>query len=152
MFASRHGHGGTMDALDTVMLMPQMSRYMTRQPWTIRKDAKMSQAHGLMRAHRIRHLPVLEGGKLAGIVSDRDLHLIETLPDSDPDEVTVEEAMTQDVYAVGLDDPVDAVAERMAAHKYGCAIVVNRRGGIEGIFTTVDAMQVLADVLRKATA
>jgi acetoin utilization protein AcuB len=134
------------------MLMPTMSRYMTRQPWTIRKDGKMSQAHELMRAHRIRHLPVLEGGNLVGIVSDRDLHLIETLPDSDPDEVTVEEAMTEEVYAVGLEDPVDAVVERMAAHKYGCAIIVNRRGAVEGIFTTVDAMQVLADVLRRATA
>jgi acetoin utilization protein AcuB len=134
------------------MLMPTMSRYMTPQPWTIRKDAKMSQAHELMRAHRIRHLPVLEGGKLVGIVSDRDLHLIETLADSDPDEVTVEEAMTDAVYSVGLDDPVDAVAERMAARKYGCALIVNRRGAVEGIFTTIDAMQVLADVLRKATA
>jgi acetoin utilization protein AcuB len=95
---------------------------------------------------------VLEGGKLVGIVSDRDLHLIETLPDSDPDEVTVEEAMTEDVYAVGLDHPLDVVAEQMAAHKYGCAIVVNRHQAVEGIFTTVDAMQVLADVLRRATA
>jgi acetoin utilization protein AcuB len=124
---------------------------MTRQPWTIRKDAKMSQAHELMRAHRIRHLPVLEGGKLVGIVSDRDLHLIETLPDSGPDEVTVDAAMTEDVYAVGLDEPVDAVAERMGARKYGCAIIVNRRGVVEGIFTTVDAMQVLTDVLRRET-
>jgi acetoin utilization protein AcuB len=134
------------------MLMPLISRYMTTQPWTIRKDATMSQAHELMRAHRIRHLPVLEGGKLVGIVSDRDLHLIETLPDSDPDEITVEEAMTEEVYEVNLDHPVDAVAEQMAARKYGCAVVVNRRGGVEGIFTTIDAMQILADVLRKATA
>jgi acetoin utilization protein AcuB len=134
------------------MLMPRVFRDMTRQPWTIRKDAKMSQAHELMRAHRIRHLPVLENGKLVGIVSDRDLHLIETLPDSEPDEVTVEEAMTEEVYAVGLDDPVDAVAERMAAHKYGCAVVADQRGAVEGIFTTVDAMQVLVDVLRRATA
>jgi acetoin utilization protein AcuB len=141
-----------MNALDTAMLMPTMSQYMTRQPLTVRKDAKMSQAHELMRSHRIRHLPVLEAGKLVGIVSDRDLHLIETLPDSDPDEVTVEEAMTEDVYMVGCDDPVDAVVERMAAHKYGCAIVANRRGLVEGIFTTVDAMHVLADVLRRATA
>ena len=112
----------------------------------------MSQAHELMRAHRIRHLPVLDGGKLVGIVSDRDLHLIETLPDSDPDEVTVDEAMTEDVYTVCLDDSVDAVAERMAARKYGCAIVVSPRGAVEGIFTTVDGMRVLADLLRKATA
>jgi acetoin utilization protein AcuB len=123
---------------------------MTRQPWTIRKDAKMSQAHELMRTHRIRHLPVLEAGKLVGIVSDRDLHLIETLPDSDPDEVTVDEAMTEDVYVVGSDDAVDKVAEQMAAHKYGCAVVVNQHGVVEGIFTTVDGMQALADVLSRA--
>ncbi|TMQ25902.1 MAG: CBS domain-containing protein [Deltaproteobacteria bacterium] len=119
-----------------IMLMPSISRYMTRQPWTIRRDA----------------LPVLEAGKLVGIVSDRDLHLIETLPDGDPDEVEVEDAMTEDVYAASPDDPVDAVVERMADHKYGSAVVMNRRGVVEGIFTTIDAMQVLADVLRRATA
>ena len=123
---------------------------MTLQPWTIRKDAKMSQAHQLMREHRIRHLPVLEAGKLVGIVSERDLHLIETLPDSDPDEVTVEEAMTVDVYTVTSDDPVDVIVEQMATHKYGSAVVMDPRGGVEGIFTTVDALQVLGEVLRRA--
>jgi acetoin utilization protein AcuB len=112
----------------------------------------MSQAHELMRTHRIRHLPVLESGKLVGVVSDRDLHLIETLADSDPDEITVDEAMSEEVYVVAPDDPVDAVVERMANHKYGSAIVMNRRGIVEGIFTTVDALQVLADVLRRVTA
>lgn len=134
------------------MLMPTMSRYMTRQPWTIRKDARMSEAHKLMRSHRIRHLPVLEGGKLVGVVSDRDLHLIETLQDSDPEEITVDEAMSENVYVASPDDPIDAVVEKMANHKYGSAIVVNRRGSVEGIFTTVDALQVLADVLRRVTA
>src|SRR5262245_40762274 len=100
------------------MLMPSIARYMTRQPWTIRKDAKMSQAHRMMREHHIRHLPVLEAGKLVGIVSERDLHLIETLPDGDPDEVTVEEAMVADVYAVPIEEPADAVVEHMAERKY----------------------------------
>ena len=132
--------------------MPPISQYMTRQPWTIRADATMTQAHELMREHQIRHVPVLEGGKLVGIVSQRDLHLIETLPDSNPDKVAVEEAMTQEVYTVGPDDPVDTVVERMSDHKYGSAIVVNPRGTVEGIFTSVDALRLLADVLRRATA
>lgn len=132
--------------------MPPMSRYMTRQPWTIRTDATMSQAHELMRAHAIRHLPVLDGGKLVGIVSERDLHLIETLPGSDPAKVSVEEAMVSDVYVVGPDDPVDVVVDHMAERKQGSAVVVDRRGAVEGIFTTVDALQVLADVLRQASA
>ena len=112
----------------------------------------MSQAHQLMREHQIRHLPVLEAGKLVGIVSERDLHLIETLPDSDPDEVTVEDAMIEEVYGVSADDPVDVIVEKMSSRKYGSAVVLNHSGHVEGIFTTVDALQVLADVLRRATA
>ena len=109
----------------------------------------MSQAHQLMREHRIRHLPVLEAGKLVGIVSERDLHLVETLPDCNPAEVTVEEAMIPDVYAVMPEDPVDEVVQTMADRKYGATVVMNHHGGIDGIFTTVDALQVLVDVLRR---
>ncbi len=60
--------------------------------------------------------------------------------------------MSVDVYSVGPDDPVDAVVERMASRKFGSAVVLDRRGAVEGIFTTVDALQVLAEVLRRATA
>ena len=134
------------------MLMPTIRQYMTSYPLTISKDAKMSKAHEIMRTHKLRHLPVLEGGKLVGIVSERDLHLIETQPDSDPDEVSVEDAMVDDVFTVLVDDPVDEVVERMADRKLGSALVLNRRGGLEGIFTSVDALQVLATVLRRATA
>lgn len=134
------------------MLIPPISRFMTRQPWTIRKDATMSEAHRMMREHRIRHLPVTEGGKLVGLVSERDLHLIETLRDCDPEKVSVDDAMSTDVYLVQSEDPVDEIAEAMSQHKYGSAVVVGKRGMIEGIFTTVDALQVLADVLRRASA
>jgi CBS domain-containing protein len=60
--------------------------------------------------------------------------------------------MTQDVYAVHADDPLDGVLEAMAHNKYGSAVVLNRRDAVEGIFTSVDAMQVCTDVLRRATA
>ena len=132
--------------------MPSISRYMTRQPWTIRRDATMSDAHRMMRGHWIRHLPVLEDGALVGIVTERDLHLMETLPDADPDHVTVEDAMSAEVYGVSPDDPVDGVVETMASRKFGSVVVVNHTGVVEGIFTTIDALQVLAEVLRRATA
>src|SRR4051812_19603913 len=43
-----------------------ISRYMTRQPWTIRMDATLAEARALMREHGIRHLPVLDAGRLRG--------------------------------------------------------------------------------------
>lgn len=56
--------------------------------------------------HQIRHLPVLDGGKLVGIVTQRDLHLVETLKGVDQQTVTVEEAMSQDVYTVEPETPL----------------------------------------------
>ena len=130
------------------MLMPPISRYMTRQPWTIEPGATLTAAHQLMRSHAIRHLPVIDAGKLVGIVSERDLHLIETLPDSDPDEVTVDDAMTETVYVAAPTDDVSEVVDRMAAGKLGSAVVMQDHS-VEGIFTSIDALQVLSHLLRR---
>jgi acetoin utilization protein AcuB len=132
------------------MLMPTISRCMTRQPWTIASDAPLVQARALMRERHIRHLPVVEGGKLAGIVSERDIHRTQKLLGGDPD-VRVRDAMTIDVFVVGIEDPLDQVVERMSNRKYGSAVVLGRDGQIQGILTTVDALQFLADLLQRET-
>lgn len=128
--------------------MPPISRYMTRQPWTIEPGATLTAAHQLMRSHVIRHLPVMDSGKLVGIVTERDLHLIETLRDADPDQIKVDEAMTEHVYSVAPTDEVADVVERMADEKIGSAVVMADHR-VEGIFTSIDALQVLATVLRR---
>jgi acetoin utilization protein AcuB len=87
---------------------------------------------------------VLEGGKLAGILSQRDALLVETLRDVDPATTAVEEAMTTDVYVVAPDTPLEEVAGAMADHKYGCAVVVDE-DRVVGIFTTVDALRALVN-------
>lgn len=133
------------------MLMPPISRYMTRQPWTIGPDATLAQAKELMHEHAVRHLPVLDAGDLVGIISERDIYLIERLKYLGNGFV-VEDAMVKEVYTADIDEPVDDVVEHMAAAKIGSTVVINRRYVIEGIFTTIDGMQVLADVLRRAAA
>ncbi len=129
------------------MLMPPISRYMTRQPWTVSHDASLSQAMELMRQHHVRHLPVLNAGKLVGVLSERDVYKLERLRFLDG-HFTVEDAMSCDVYTADLDEPVDAVVETMAVSKFGAVVVVDRELDVKGVFTTVDGMQVLADVLR----
>ena len=122
-------------------------QYMSRGIHTIGQEQTLEVAHGVMREHGIRHLPVLEGGKLVGVLSQRDLHLIETLSDVDTKTTTVDEAMTSDVYITGPDAPLDEVASTMAEHKYGSAIIVER-GKVVGVFTTIDALRALANHLR----
>jgi acetoin utilization protein AcuB len=94
----------------------------------------------------IRHLPVLDGGELLGIITDRDLHLIQSLRTIDGNKDTVEDAMTQNAFAVSPDAPLDEVVTSMAEGKYGSAIVL-QGGHLVGIFTTVDVCRALADLL-----
>jgi acetoin utilization protein AcuB len=125
-------------------------QFMSPCPQCIEQDQPMSEAHRLMRQKRARHLPVLAGGRLVGLVSLGDLHLTETLAGVDSERVRVEEAMTLEPYCVGPTARLDEVVDVMAANKYGCALVVEAEQ-VVGIFTTVDALEVLARVLRGQT-
>jgi acetoin utilization protein AcuB len=132
-------------------VIPHIDRYMTASPRSIGQDQPLSKAHKLMREHHIRHLPVLHEGKLVGVLTDRDLHLIEALQDVTPDTVTVEEAMTPAAYTVSPRAPLDEVVREMAHHKYGCALVADN-GKVVGIFTTIDALHAFADLLETRLA
>lgn len=131
--------------------IPSVRKYMSTAPVTIGREQTMSEAHGMMREHRIRHLPVLHGGRIVGIVSDGDLHLVETAQDVDPEKVLVEEAMTPEPYCVGPDALLDEVVGEMARKKYGCAVVLQNHH-VAGIFTTVDACRAFADLLHTRLA
>jgi acetoin utilization protein AcuB len=131
------------------MLMPPVSRFMTVKPFTIARTATLADAHRVMREREIRHLPVLdEKGHLCGILSQRDLHLIETLSDVDITSVRVDEAMVESPFIVAGDTALDEVLETMAEHKYG-SVVITGKSGIEGIFTVVDACKAFAALLRR---
>ncbi len=130
---------------------PTIADYMTPSPHSVAVDRTLADAHSLMRQHRIRHLPVLEGGKLVGIVTQRDLHLVETLKGVDSNEVEVEEAMSPDVYVVQPDTPLLRVALEMWKKKYGSAVVM-RGEEVAGVFTTVDALRALATLIARDSA
>lgn len=126
-------------------------QFMSVSPLTIGRDQPLARAHEVMRSHRIRHLPVLDGGKLLGVISQRDLYLVESLKGVEPSTVTVEEAMSQDVYCVAPDTDLREVIAEMIEHKYGCAVVMDS-GHVAGVFTTVDAMLTLERLLSTGVA
>jgi acetoin utilization protein AcuB len=125
-----------------------VQRFMTPGPHVVSSALTLAQAHQTMREKGIRHLPVVDAGKLVGLVSQRDLYLLETLKGVDVARETIDEAMTADPITVPPDAPLDVVAEMMAARKHGSAVVVDR-GAVLGIFTTTDALRALVALLRR---
>ncbi|MBX3203748.1 MAG: CBS domain-containing protein [Labilithrix sp.] len=119
---------------------------MTPSPHTIGSDQKLARAHKVMREHRLRHLPVLRGGRLVGVLSERDLFFLETIAGVDIDLDAVSDAMTPDVYTAHPDDALRDVARIMAVRRYGCAVVMED-GHLLGIFTATDALRHLAEAL-----
>jgi acetoin utilization protein AcuB len=127
--------------------IPTIQKYMTTTPHSIGSEQTIAKAASVMSLHQIRHLPVLHGGQLLGILTDRDIKLIESFRDVDGTKITVEEAMTERPYTVAPETPLDQVVQTMAEKKYGSAVVVQNHK-VVGIFTTVDACQALADLLQ----
>jgi acetoin utilization protein AcuB len=127
--------------------MPKVERVMTAMPHTIGKRIPLSQAMNMMREHRFRHLPVLEEGKLVGVLTDRDIKLASAF--QGPGQLTVEDVMTPDPFSVLPTASLDDVVGEMAERKYGCAIVRQGNGKVVGIFTAVDGLRFLSEVMRQ---
>jgi len=122
---------------------------MTPAPHWIGAGQACSEAQSMMREHRIRHLPVLRQARLVGVVSERDLALVQSLPGMRPEALPVEEAMTDPAYTVAADTPLPEVARVMATRKFGSAVVMDG-DEVVGVFTTTDALRALADLLEGA--
>ena len=104
----------------------------------------------VMSLGRIRHLPVVDNGKLVGIVSHRDLlaHSLSRAIDFDAKDrrtflrsVDVSEAMSRNVITVQRQTPIDEAARLMLRHRVGCLPVVNEDGAPIGLVTETDLIR-----------
>lgn len=119
---------------------------MTYVPKSIGYDQSILQASEFMRKLHLRHLPVLKGGRLIGILTDRDINLVLSFKDVDPAAMTVEDAFTPNPYIASPTTPLSEVALHMAEKKYGCALIVDNEK-LVGIFTETDAYKALSELL-----
>jgi CBS domain-containing protein len=124
---------------------------MTDTPVTVKPTDSLIEAANLMVEHQIRHLPVLEDGRLVGMLSDRDIRTIAGDPvrfvearDSGAEELRVCDAMTEDTVTVPADRPITEIATDLIDEEVGALPVVDPAGKVIGVVSYVDALRVLA--------
>jgi acetoin utilization protein AcuB len=125
---------------------------MTRDLVTVRADTPILEARTLMAKRRLRHLPVTDGDRLLGIITDRDIRL--SLPSDATSlsvwelnyllaRLTVGQAMTTLVIAIAPERDAREAAELMLGHKVGALPVVDGER-LVGIVTETDIVRLFA--------
>ena len=118
---------------------------MVRDIYTVEPDAKLDEVYRVMQAMGIRHLPVVEGRCLVGILSDRDV-LLWSSRRGDRDvvvpSVSVGDVMTRDVIVVHEMAPIETVVAKLLDHQIDCLPVLKDEE-LVGIVTTSDLLELL---------
>jgi acetoin utilization protein AcuB len=133
--------------------------WMTRKLVTLSPEASVAEALTLCRERRIRHIPILEEGRLVGIVSDRDLRdASPALGDAERasalQEIRVGDVMTREVSTADPQDSIENAAQEMYELKIGSLPVVAEGPAVDeglavaeeellGIVTSSDVMRAL---------
>ena len=133
-----------------------VQHWMTRNPITIEADTPFLEARLILKEKRIRHLPVMDRGKLIGVITDRDVK--EAAPSG---------ATTLDVYELNYlllkmkvrdlvknspitikpSNSVEKAALLMHDHRIGCLPVVDEAGKLVGLITETDLLEVMVEIL-----
>jgi len=128
---------------------------MTPKPFTIGPDKPVLEALLKMYEHDVRRLPVIEKGRLVGIISDRDIKqtmgrpsLINRKGEDEPElELTVREVMTQNLITVRQDEDLKEAVQLMVENKVSGLPVIDRNGKLVGILSAIDVLRYCLDLL-----
>lgn len=90
---------------------------MTAQPKTASRDTTLAAAAHLLWAGDCGILPVVDEGKLVGVVTDRDMYVALATRNKSASQITVGEVSTGKVWACGPDDDVHVALDTMASHR-----------------------------------
>jgi acetoin utilization protein AcuB len=109
---------------------------MTANPRTIETDRRLADASELMRIRGIRHLVVLDGAKVVGVMSNRDLAEISR---RELEEIRVGDVVSRRIVSIAPEASIDEAADTMLNANVGCLLVMNGET-LVGIVTTTDIL------------
>ncbi len=133
-----------------------VQNWMTRNPTTIQADTPFLEARLILKEKKIRHLPVLDRGRLIGVVTERDLK--EAAPSGATTldvyemnyllmKMKVRDLIKRDPITIRPTNSVEKAALLMHDHKIGCLPVVDDAGTLVGLITETDLLGVMVEIL-----
>ncbi len=130
--------------------MPLIKSVMTPFPYSIETERSLDDARAMMNRHNVHHLPVMQNGRLIGVISDRDVRAGGTRgSEDDPpgDPPLIRDVCDARAYVVALNTPLDQVLLHMA-RTHTDAALVTKEDRLVGIFTMTDACRAYGELLR----
>jgi CBS domain-containing protein len=125
---------------------------MTRHPVTVPPQATIGQVMGVLQELDVRHVPVVSGRELVGIVSDRDLRGL-PLPDlfggrgQTHLDTPISRVMSGDLITIDPEVELPEIIDLFVEHKVGALPVVDAESSLVGIVSYVDVLRAVAQQL-----
>ena len=135
-----------------------VNKLMTPNPITVAPTDSLGDAYGIMLRNDIHELPVLDGERLVGILTRRDIQ-VAIGPGSlelDPDTMNggalddqVEDYMTRDVESITPQDSVATACRTLVSLRVGALPVVDVHGKLRGILSVTDVLAAAAELFER---
>ena len=133
-----------------------VAKRMTPNPITIESTTTIADASELMRKHKFRRLPVVDKGRLVGIVTDRDLRTVAPSPATSLSifelnyllaKMQVKDIMHKDVITIPVDATIEEAALIMSTRHIGGLVVVGDNGSVVGVITETDIFNSFVEIM-----
>ena len=122
----------------------KVARRMVREVITIASSATVNDALHLLHERAIRHLPVVDGEKFVGFVSETELRQVLLLPGGN--DIRIKDVMSADPVTIGPEENLEEAARRIYQHKIG-GLPVLENGKLVGIVTVGDILAAFIEIM-----
>ena len=119
-------------------MMRNAQDLMTKDPATCLETSPVVEAARLMEREGVGSIPVLDDGKLVGIVTDRDIAVRVVAGGRDPQQTKIQDVMTRDPESVMVSDSIDRVMEKMESRQVRRIPVIDEGRRLVGIIAQAD--------------
>ena len=122
-----------------------VKKFMSSELVTVSEETSVGEAINLLKSHSLRHLPVVKGKKVVGLVSETELR--GAIFPAMLEDLTVKDVMINHPVTVDPEAPLEEAARLIYYNKVTALPVVDKTGELRGIITMVDMLLALIDLM-----